>query len=308
MNYKITDMQRVSWFADLRADVRHAFRAWLREPAFAATAILTIALGIGANVAIFSLLDALLLRPLPVRDPGKLIRIGSLENNGMTFAVPGPMLEDLRKEPQLDGVCGVQTPLATVELKGVNLAVGAHALSGDCYSTLGVHAALGRLLTPEDDAPNGPRVAVLSYGFWQEKFGGNPDILGQSIRISGDRFTIVGVTEKSFQGLLLGYPPGISVPISQYFSEGKSAADHLFYWADVLARLKPGANADQVKNASRSVSGARTYTRRMLIAGQNSATGGSMRCISALSPSSMKCLCFKRNCWPDWAWRSVFSP
>jgi predicted permease len=240
-------MRRVSLFADLRADVRYAFRTWLHAPAFAATAIATIALGIGTNVAIFSLLDALLLRPLPVSDPGKLVRIGSLENNGMTIPVPGPMLGDLRKEPLLAGVCGVQTPLTTLELNGANFAVGAHTLGGDCYRTLGVHAALGRLLTPADDIPNGPHVAVLSYDFWQEKFAANPNVLGQAIRVSGVPFTIVGVTEKSFHGLLLGYPPAISVPISQYFSETKSASGNDFYWAAVLARLKPGATAQQVK-------------------------------------------------------------
>ncbi len=90
-------------------DLLHAARQSVRSPGFTLAAILSLALGIGANTAIFSLLDALMLRPLPVRDPQQHVRIGSLENNGMTFAVPGPALDTLRKDPLLNGICGVQT-------------------------------------------------------------------------------------------------------------------------------------------------------------------------------------------------------
>ena len=230
---------------DILSDLRYAIRSWLRAPAFAAAAIVTIALGVGANTAIFSLLDALLLRPLPVADPYRLIRIGSLENNGMTVAVPSPLLDALRQEPLLEGVCGVQTPLSTVTLNDATFPVGAHALSGDCYRMLGVHAALGRLLTSADDVPSAPRVAVLSHGFWQDKFAGSPNALGRAIRIEGVPFTIVGVTEPRFHGLLLGFPPGISYPISQM--DGQRPDSPGFYWADVFARLKPGVKPEEVR-------------------------------------------------------------
>ena len=230
---------------DILSDLRYAIRSWLRAPAFAAAAIVTIALGVGANTAIFSLLDALLLRPLPVADPYRLIRIGSLENNGMTVAVPSPLLDALHQEPLLEGVCGVQTPLSTVTLSDATFPVGAHALSGDCYRMLGVHAALGRLLTSADDVPSAPRVAVLSHGFWQDKFAGSPNALGRTIRIEGVPFTIVGVTEPRFHGLLLGFPPGISYPISQM--DGQRPDSPGFYWADVFARLKPGVKPEEVR-------------------------------------------------------------
>ena len=110
-------------------------------------------------------------------DPYRLIRIGSLENNGMTVAVPSPLLDALHQEPLLEGVCGVQTPLSTVTLSDATFPVGAHALSGDCYRMLGVHAVLGRLLTSADDVPSAPSVAVLSHGFWQDKFAGSPNAL-----------------------------------------------------------------------------------------------------------------------------------
>ena len=124
------------------SDLRYAVRSWFRAPGFAAAAIVTIALGVGANTATFSLLDALLLRPLPVVDPYRLIRIGSLENNGMTVAVPSGVLDALRREPLLEGVCGIQTPVSNVTLNDATFPVGTHALRGDCYGTLGVHAAL----------------------------------------------------------------------------------------------------------------------------------------------------------------------
>lgn len=98
-------------------EILHSLRHLSRTPAFTLAAIVSLALGIGANTALFGLLDALLFKPLPVREPNRLIRIGALENNGRTIALPGPLLDDLRHEPLLDGVCGFQTPLSTVELK-----------------------------------------------------------------------------------------------------------------------------------------------------------------------------------------------
>jgi predicted permease len=230
---------------DLSFDLRYAIRAWLRAPAFAVTAILTIAFGIGANTAIFSLLDALLLRPLPVQDPYRLVRIGSLEGNGMTVPVPGPLLDDLRKDPLIEGVCGLQTPVSNITLKGATFPAGTHALTSDCYRTLGIHAAIGRLLAASDDIPNSPRVAVLSFAFWRDKFAGNPNVLGQTIRIEGEPFTIVGVTEPGFRGLLLGFPPSVSFPISKMGGDPSRAS--VFYWADVLARLKPGVSPQMVR-------------------------------------------------------------
>ena len=241
------DARRVGWLQDLVADLRYAVRSWGKVPAFATAAVLTLALGIGANTAVFSLLDALLLRPLPVADPYRLIRIGSLENNGMTVAIPGPLLNDLRRDPLLQGVCGVQTPLSNAAWGNMDapIPLSAHAITGDCYRTLQMHPALGRLLGPSDDLPNGPHVVVISYFFWHEKFAADPQVLGKVIRIDGVPFTIVGVTEERFHGLLLGFPPKISFPISQLPGLEKPGAPP-FYWADVLARMKQGVTQQQV--------------------------------------------------------------
>lgn len=227
-------------------DFGYGLRGLRKSPGFTAAVLVTLALGIGANTAIFSLLDVLVLRPLPVRDPQQLVRIGSLENNGMVFDVPGPMLDDLRKDTLLDGICGVQTPLTTVEIGDRVSALSAHVLSGDCYRTLGVRPAIGRLLIKADDAPKASHVVVLSYDLWQQRFGGDPHVLGTTLRISGAPFQIVGVTERRFHGLLLGFPPQISYPISQQ-ADIKDSSGRVFYWAAVLARLKPGATQRELR-------------------------------------------------------------
>jgi hypothetical protein len=199
----------------------------------------------------FSLLDALLFKPLPVRSPERLIRIGALENNGRTIALPGPLLDDLRREPLLEGVCGFQTPLSTVEIKSTPEPLGALSVTGDCYQTLGVRAVIGRTFTPADDLPNGARVAMLGYGFWQQRFGGNPNVLGQVIRIEGVPFTIIGITEQRFHGLLVGV------------AAGSSAFGVLPAWQ--TSDIDPAAT---LKAASRGLSSARATNRRILICGQ----------------------------------------
>jgi putative ABC transport system permease protein len=230
-------------------DLIFGLRQLLRSPGFAIAASVSLAFGIGANAAIFSLLDSLLFRPLAVRAPEQLIRIGPESANGSIGAIPGGMLEWLRQSPLLEGVCGALTPLSTLEVNNEPLPVSALAVSGDCFQTLGVRPALGRDFTLADDVPNGPKVAMLSYNFWQNKFGGNPDVLGRSIRIEGVPFTIIGVTQSRFQGLLLGYPPLISFPLTQLINPavGYSQSEH--YWAQTFARLKAGITPEQVRAA-----------------------------------------------------------
>jgi predicted permease len=228
--------------------IRFAAKQLARTPALTIGAVLSLALGLGANTAVFSLLDALLFRPLPVHNPQQLVRIGSLENNGMTVPIPGGMLAEFRRDRLFDGVCGLQTPLATVDLNNSPEALGALSLTGDCYKTLGVKPALGRLFTPADGVPNGPRVAVLDYAFWQQRFGGSPHVLGRTIRIGSYPYTIIGVTEPRFHGLLLGYPPAVSFLLSQaYASEAVTPGSRGFFWADVLARPKPGITSSQLQ-------------------------------------------------------------
>ena len=243
------DVWGFRWLETLLQDLRFGARRLRRNPGFTAVAVLTLALGIGANIAIFSLVNALILRPLPVRDPERLVRIGSVDNQGGIQVVPSPMLARLRDEPLLDGVCGVQTPLTTVEVGDATFPVGGLALSGDCYATLGVRPVIGRLLNNADDVPNGPRVTVLSYKFWKQEFGGDPTVLGESIRIEGVPFTIVGVTEPRFLGLLLAFPPSVSFAMQQQVDPrlGDKHPNEPFYWAFAFVRIRPGVSLERLR-------------------------------------------------------------
>jgi predicted permease len=230
-------------------NLRHAFRKLRKSPGFATAAILSLGFGVGANTAIFTLLNVLILQPLAVNEPQQLIRIGPIDARGFIQAIPGPMFERLRKDPLFEGVCGVNTPLSTIEVRETPMPAAAHALSGDCYAVLGVRPAIGRLFTREDDIPSGPRVAVLSHNFWQRQFGGNPNVVGQSIRIEGVPFTVIGVTESSFHGLLLAFPPNVSFPITQEVNPRRADpfAVQAFYWGYAFARVRPGVTPEQVK-------------------------------------------------------------
>jgi predicted permease len=246
--------------ATLWHSLRNTLRSFRRSPGFVVAVTLSLGLGIGANSAIFGLLNALMLRPLPVHQPDRLIRIGLRDVRGFIQPIPSPMFEWLRKDPSLEGVCGVGTTLVTGEVNGNAQPLSTHSLSGDCYQTLGVRPALGRLLTPDDDVPNGPHVAVLSYAFWRRQFGADPKVLGQSMNIEGAPFTIIGVTEPHFQGLLLAFPPSVSYPITQEGSPARSTSPpkRAFYFANAFARLKPEATMEQVQ------AGLKVQWRRMM--------------------------------------------
>jgi predicted permease len=224
-----------------------AARSLLRSPLFALAVILSLALGIGANTAVFSLLDSLVFRPLPVREPGQLVHIGSFAKNGMTMPVPKGVIDDLRKDPLIEGVCGFTAGDATIETADSAAVAATLSLTGDCYQTLGVKPAMGRLLAPSDDRSDGPKVAVIGYRFWQTKFGGNPAVLGSMIKISGVPFEIVGVTEKRFEGLVWGYPASVSAPISQRTVANAQDPSGHFYWADTLGRLQSGIGERALK-------------------------------------------------------------
>lgn len=236
------------FFETAARDLRLAFRALAKSPGLSLTLILTLAIGIGANAAIFSLLDVIALRPLPgVRSPEQLVRIATMDPTGTLNLLPRTILAPLRNDLLLDGVCGVMTPLSTVQIGDTPQALPAHALSGDCYQLLGIRPAIGRLFTGADDIQDGPRVAVLSYSFWQSEFHGDPSVIGRGIRIEGKQFTIIGVTQPSFEGMLLGFPPRVSFPLSQWVRPGISESATLAIPNFVFARMKPGVTRKQLQ-------------------------------------------------------------
>src|SRR6266567_2896780 len=245
-------------------DVRYAVRMLVKSPAFTTVAVLTLALGIGANTAIFSLVNAVLLKMLPVQDPGQLVVVGDpLLVHNRSFGDPRvelfshPLYRELAADNQV--FSGMLASGEAHRLK-VALGDGASAFSGDVtgflvsgnyFSLLGVNSFLGRTITPDDDtAPGAHPVAVLSYGFWKEKLGQDPNIVGQSIRINKYPFTIVGVAPNGFFGDTIGDRQDIWVPVTmqQQIITGRVWLDNFnASWLHCVARLKPGVSIDQAR-------------------------------------------------------------
>jgi predicted permease len=242
--------------------LRYTLRVLRKSPSFTVVAVLSLALGIGANTAIFTLLNALLLRNLPVRQPERLVEV-SLVRLRLGDKVPFsyPMFRELERGQRVfTGLIGVDLgyqwhagKMLNVEVNGV---LSQHHLlwvTENFYSELGVAPYLGRLFTPGDADPgNGAasEEAVVSYEFWQRRLGGVPDVVGKQIRVEGHPFTIMGVTRKWFTGLTKGEPPEITLPITAapLIEDGTSSLDRGgAYWLFAIGRLKDGVNIVQAR-------------------------------------------------------------
>jgi predicted permease len=243
-------------------DIRYALRGFRKNPSFTAIAILSLALGIGANTAIFSLLDRVLLRYLPVQRPAELVlfkadgpRRGSVETNyddRNTFSYP--MYKDFRdRAPMFNGVLAWLPAQVSWALQGRTELVQANLVTGNFFDVLGVETALGRPLTPDDDRVAGAgTVAVLSHGFWEEKLGSDPGVLNRTVSINGHSMTIIGVAERGFQGLAVGESPALFIPVTmepQILSFGNILDDRRSMWLNVIARLRPGITARSAESA-----------------------------------------------------------
>jgi predicted permease len=251
MKERYRDRRGLPWLDDLRQDLRYAVRGLARTPVFAAVAVITLAVGIGANTAIFSLLDAVLLRPLPVRDPANLVlatyQIDGREN--LPFATY--QFRALRAQREVLSDLSAFRPLLVSVSDGgdTDMAMG-QLVSGNYYGLLGVSAVLGRVLTEADDAqPGSHPVAVISEGFWQRRFGGAANVLGQSIRINGRPFTIIGVSARGFAGTEVGRTFDVTIPLSmqmEVFGQ-RSLIDDTSQarWLYLIGRLAPGVSRDR---------------------------------------------------------------
>ena len=235
-------------------NLRYSFRALRKNPGFTAVAILSLALGIGANVAIFTLINALLLRDLPVPHPERLVEL-SLVRGGRKATFSYPMFRELdRGQRVFSGlVAWAELVSPNVEVDGVFARGNVLAVTSNFYSELGVTPLLGRLLTLEDVNPHAgstSQVAVIGYEFWQRRFGAAQDVLGKQVRIEGQPFTIVGITRKWFTGLTPGEPPDITIPITTYpslYDMGRRFPldDRSVLWVRITARLKDSVTIDQ---------------------------------------------------------------
>ncbi len=241
-----------------------ALRMLRKTPFVTAVAIASLALGIGANAAIFSLFDQMLLRALPVPSPGELVNLGAPgpkpgstscnQAGGCDVVFSLPMFRDLEREQT------VFTGLAAHVIFGSNLSVRNEPLtaagmfvSGSYFGVLGVQPALGRLIAPSDDEVIGANfVAVLSHALWQERFGGAPSVIGENIVVNGKTFSIIGVAPRGFEGTTLGSLPQVYVPISmrgELNSRFTGFENRRSYWVYVFGRLKPDVSLEQATTA-----------------------------------------------------------
>ena len=237
---------RGRWLSDLAQDLRYALRMLRRSPAFASAAILSLALGIGANVAVFTLINAVILRTLPVPDPARLVQITRLTGAGAPGSVSYPLFEYFRDSlASVSGVFAQGSSDVSIVLGGEEDLVKADLVSGSYFSVLGLEPAAGRFLTPADDvlSPEAP-VAVISDRYWQRRFGRSPSAIGTSFTVRDRVFTIVGVTPALYQSARTGSAPDLLLPLLMNLTETqrREPTDN---WLNMLGRLKPGATLEQ---------------------------------------------------------------
>jgi predicted permease len=236
---------RGRWLDDLTSDLRYTLRTLARNPAFAAVAVLSLALGIGANAAIFSLVNAVMLRTLPVSEPGRLVQITRLRD-GQQYRLSYPLFEHLRGHTTtIAGIFAQAAGETAIVLDGESEFVTTDLVSGGYFSVVAIDAAAGRLLEPADDTLSAAApAAVISDRYWQRRFGRSPAAIGKTFAIRDRTFTIVGVTPASYQSAAPGRVPDLILPLA-LMMRGPQYADAGFNWLSVLARLKPDATVEQ---------------------------------------------------------------
>ena len=245
------DIHHPRWLADLRQDLIYAARTLRRSRGFLASAVLTLALGIGANTTIFSLVDAVMLRPMAaVRAPGEVVQIARVREDCGSCAVSYPLFQYFHD--RLSSITGafVEMPIRhEITINGVDDEdVNGSAVSGEYYAVLGLVPAAGRLLTPQDDAVP-TAVAVISYDYWRRRFGLDPAAIGTPLTYATTTLTIVGVEPQGFEGTERGRTHSFAAPLSMLDAlndgNGKWRSDWSLNSLGMMARLKPGVSLER---------------------------------------------------------------
>ena len=275
------DARKVNWIQDFVQDLRFGLRMFRKSPGFTAVAVLTLALGIGANTSIFSLLDAVMLKSIPVSRPEQLVILrwsahSRPENLGTSsygdcLWVPGAIQSCSFSYPMYEAVLAHTNAFSRVlamagagqlDLSGNGPAsmVDGELVSGNYFETLGVSSALGRTIQPSDDRPDAPPAVVLSYGYWQRAFGGASDIIGRTVRLNDSPFTIAGVIDPQFTRLTPGKSHDLWIPLSQAASlrpswngQRRHVDDPTNWWLAIVGRLKPEVSLAQAQAATNLV-------------------------------------------------------
>ena len=235
-------------------DLRYGLRMLAKAPGFTAIAVLTLALGIGANTAIFSLTDQVLLRRLPVPHPEQLVELRSTgPNPGRNWGdgIPGssfsyPIYKDFRAQMSnaFSGVLATFPVGLDISGQGTSQHGDGELVSGNYFQVLGVTPALGRVFSSGDETAGGANpVAVLSYGYWTRQFGKDPGILNKTLTVNGTSLTVVGVAREGYEGIQIGNVPDMFIPITMYEqiypNQGK-LDDRMNHWVQIVARMRPG--------------------------------------------------------------------
>src|SRR5437867_492150 len=245
-------------------DLRYGARTLRKSPGFTAVAVLTLALGIGANTAIFSMLDAVLLRMLPVEDPERLVVVGFTSPewpNAPGTAFSYPMYQDLRDRSQVfSGMLAYASVPLSANSGDRTERVSGQLVSGNFFSVLGVKPLLGRSLSDEDNkTPGAHPVAVLSYNYWKNRLAGDRNLVGKTFDLNSYPFTVVGVAPPDFFGVEVGIAPDIWLPMmmqaqlmpqTELMPGFSLLSDSGTRWLRIIARLNPGTNEPQARVAT----------------------------------------------------------
>ncbi len=256
----LRERSREAWgwrFAEtLWQDIRYAARDLNSSRGFTAVAVLSLALGIGANTAIFSILNAVMLRSLPVEDPAQLVQIVTGDNSTYT----NPLWEQIRDhQTGFSGTLAYSTTRFDLSSGGVSEPVEGIWVSGEYFRVLGIWALRGRLFTKNDDrrGSNSGAVAVISYAFWKSHFAGDPDVIGKTLHLNRHPFQIIGITPEWFHGLELDHGYGVAIPLACdpiLHADGSWLDRRSTWWLNVLGRLAPDVSLKQAQARMKTVS------------------------------------------------------
>jgi predicted permease len=305
------ESRRWLWWDHLRQDIRYGLRMLAKSPGFAAVAIFTLALGIGANTAIFSLIDAVMLRALPVESPKQLVvlrwsarkspnthgymssgdcpsNLGRGAENPTGCSFSEPLFRSIAETNPFSGIAAFANA-GRLDLSGNGPAsvINGQLVSGDFFRTLGVKAAIGRMFEPSDDSPSAAPMAVLNYGYWQSSFGGARDVIGRTIEMNNVPFTIIGVAEQRFTGVTPGSDYDVWLPLSngQRITDPmrwrNRQSDVSFWWLTIIGRLKPPTQRVQAQAVVSSL-----FRNEMLHGSVPLFHGGDMMGTTALRPGA----------------------
>ncbi len=230
----------IGWINAIGQDLRHTVRGIRRSPGFAAVAILTLALGIGAASTIFSVVDAVVIAPMPFEDPDRLVSIEEVNPEGSDFSASDPNYLDFRDRNQsLVSLAAFRLDRLSLTGAGEPRLVRAGAVTHSLFPTLGVGPALGRSFRPDEDQPGAPaKVVVLSFDLWQRAFGGDSAVVGRTIQLKGQEFLVIGVMPAGFRFL----NAEAWLPLAP-----NPSADRDDHWLSMIGRLRPGATAERAQ-------------------------------------------------------------